>query len=53
MNMHELESHQEADKGHCSSPRTAWYKKVEGPRECIIVKLVADFLLGLLGNFIK
>lgn len=50
MNMHELESHQEADKGYCSSPKPAWYKKVDGPGEAIVGKFVADFLLGLLEN---
>lgn len=25
MNMHELESHPEADKGYCPSPGSAWY----------------------------
>lgn len=48
MHMHELESHQDPDRGYCSSPRPAWYKNVDGPGEAIVGEFVADFLPGLL-----
>lgn len=44
MNMHELESHQEADKGYCSSPRSAWYKQEwKDPVSVLLVSLQQIF----------
>lgn len=44
MNMHELASHPEVDKGYCPPElRSAWYKKEEALREYTVGKFMPIF----------